>query len=388
VATNSLGTTTGTIRSFTTIADSATAFLVRTGTLNGAATTGPVLTGSSIYLAARTSTTASGVFSKFEWDLDGDGTFEIDGGLNGLYTTSFMNDGVKSVAVRVTGLGGLTNTKSLTIDVRKSPPAGETGVSMLDGAAFTNTKSVKINLVWPSFATEARISNDGGFDASKTRTVSLANLVEWELDDSVKGIFTKIVYVRFNGSGIDTNRTYSDDIILDTNAPVLESSTVILGAGKVDLSLKATDDITGVDKVEIKNGTTTVTKDYKTKISVSEKELGLSVSSSGVRKLGVSSIQIRISDNAGNWSAYKNLSFPTVTTKKAVTAKSIAAYAKLKVLSTSKVSLKVVSSSKKFCKVTGTTLRGLRAGSCKVTVTVTPKKGRATSKTVTLKVTK
>ena len=66
----------------------------------------------------------------------------------------------------------------------------------------------------------------------------------------------------------------------------------------------------------------------------------------------------------------------------------MATYAKLKVLSTSKVSLKVVTSYAKYCKVSGTTLEGLKAGSCKVTVTVTPKKGRATSKTITLKVTK
>jgi hypothetical protein len=77
-----------------------------------------------------------------------------------------------------------------------------------------------------------------------------------------------------------------------------------------------------------------------------------------------------------------------MTTSKSATAKSIAAYAKLNVLSTSKVKLKVVASSAKFCRVSGTTLKGLKAGSCKVTVTVTPKKGRATSKTVTLKVTK
>jgi hypothetical protein len=79
---------------------------------------------------------------------------------------------------------------------------------------------------------------------------------------------------------------------------------------------------------------------------------------------------------------------PKMTTSKSATAKSIATYAKLKVLSTSKVKLKVVTSSAKFCRVSGTTLKGLKAGSCKVTVTVTPKKGRATSKTVTLKVSK
>ena len=79
---------------------------------------------------------------------------------------------------------------------------------------------------------------------------------------------------------------------------------------------------------------------------------------------------------------------PKVTMSKSTTAKSIASYAKIKVLSTSKVSLKVVPSYAKYCKVSGTTLKGVKAGSCKVTVTVTPKKGRATSKTVTLKVSK
>ena len=77
-----------------------------------------------------------------------------------------------------------------------------------------------------------------------------------------------------------------------------------------------------------------------------------------------------------------------VLISKSLTAKSIATYAKLKVASTSKVSLRVLPISAKFCKVSGSSLKGLKAGSCKVTVTVTPKKGNKTSKTITLKVTK
>ena len=77
-----------------------------------------------------------------------------------------------------------------------------------------------------------------------------------------------------------------------------------------------------------------------------------------------------------------------ISIRKPVTNKSLAVYAKIKVIATSKVSVKVVRSSSKFCKVSGTTLKGLKTGSCKVTVTVTPKKGKATWKTVTLKVTK
>jgi hypothetical protein len=388
---------------FTATTDSASAGIARTSSLAGAVTTGPVLTGTSVYLSSASSTSTSSKFSKFEWDLDGNGTYEVDGGTTNTRSTSFTTSGSKTVGVRVTSRGGSTSTATTTIDVRKSPPSGEAGVSIIDGASYTNTKAVQLNLVWPEYATEARISNDGGFAASKTQTKDLAASIDWELDDSVKGIYTKVVYVRFNGV-TDTTKTYSDDIILDTTAPTIETSSAAVVSSSVDVSLKATDDITGVDKVELKNGSSTVTKDYAANLSVPMKDLGLTVSSASVRKLATSSIEIRVSDKAGNWSAYKTLSVsgtvttptvttptvttPTVTTKKAATAKSIATYAKLVVLSTSKVSLKVVSSYAKYCKVSGTTLKGVKAGTCKVTVTVTPKKGKATSKSVTLKVTK
>ncbi len=77
---------------------------------------------------------------------------------------------------------------------------------------------------------------------------------------------------------------------------------------------------------------------------------------------------------------------PRVTMSKAASVRSIALYAKLNASPTSKITLKVVSRSAKYCKVSGSTLKGLKTGSCKVTVIVTPKKGRATSKTLTLKV--
>ena len=282
---------------------------------------------------------------------------------------------------------------SRTFAILPSPPSGETGISINSGAAYTNTKSVTLNLVWPEFATEARISNDGGFASSTTSTVQLASSVSWNLDDSVKGVYTKVVYVRFSGVG-DQSKSYTDDIILDTTAPAVESPLAAATSGSIEISLKATDDISGVDKVEVKNGSTTVTKDYGSKVSVTEKELGLAVSTSSVRKSNSSSVEVRVSDRAGNWTSYQTLaikravSAPKVKVSKSTSAKSIAAYAKLVVLSTSKVSLKVVSGYSKFCKVSGTSLKGLKAGTCKVAVTVKPKKGGAKAKTVTLKVTK
>ena len=68
------------------------------------------------------------------------------------------------------------------------------------------------------------------------------------------------------------------------------------------------------------------------------------------------------------------------------TAKSLAAQAKLPILKGSTVSMKVFASSAKYCKARGSTIKGLKVGTCKVTVTVKPKKGPSRSKTMTLKV--
>ena len=287
---------------------------------------------------------------------------------------------------------------SQTFTILPSPPAGEVGVSIRNGDSYSNSKQVTLNLVWPAYATAARISNDGGFAASKTETKELAASIDWELDDSVKGVYTKVVYVRFNGVA-DSTKTYSDDIILDTTAPTIDSSTVSVAPSSIKLVVKATDDITGVDKIELTSGSTTVTEDYSTSLLVPVKDLGLAVSTASVKKFGTTSVAIRVSDKAGNWSPLQSLKLPSsvttakvtmpkLTKSKSATAKSIAIYAKLKVLSTSKVSLKVARTSAKYCKVVETKLKGLKVGSCKVKVTVTPKKGPAKFKTVTVRVTK
>jgi YVTN family beta-propeller protein len=287
---------------------------------------------------------------------------------------------------------------SKTFTILPSPPAGETGVSIKNGDSYTNSKQVSLNLTWPEYATAVRVSNDGGFGTSKTLTKDLAASIDWELDDSVKGIYTKVVYVRFNGVA-DTTKTYSDDIILDTSAPIIKTASAAVASSSVRLSLKATDDITGVSKVQIRNDTKTVTKNYASKISVPLTNLSLSASSIGVQKLATATVKIRVSDNAGNWTGWQTITVagvtnarvatsPAVSMSKSATAKSIAAFAKISVPSTSKVSLKVVPSYTKYCTVSGTTLRGIKTGPCKVTVIVTPKKGKATTKIVTLQVAK
>ena len=80
------------------------------------------------------------------------------------------------------------------------------------------------------------------------------------------------------------------------------------------------------------------------------------------------------------------VSQPVVSATKAATAASLAKYAKVNVPAGAKVTVKVLSSSSKYCKLVGSSVKGIKKGLCKVTLTVMPKKGSVVTKTVVLKV--
>jgi len=198
------------------------------------------------------------------------------------------------------------------VEVRETPPTGETGVSINVGEAFTNSKQVDLDLIWPAYATSARVSNDGGFAANQTQTVGLQQRVSWGLDDSVEGQNTKVVYVRFNGSGIDNTKTYSDDIILDTQPPEivtasatqagasaasrLESSRLAAKKVKYRVKVRARDKLTGVRTLQL--GATKSPARART-ISYHTRTL-LSLPKS-------SKLYLRAQDGAGNWTKWRAL---------------------------------------------------------------------------------
>ena len=121
-----------------------------------------------------------------------------------------------------------------------------------------------------------------------------------------------------------------------------------------------------------------------------------SVSSSGVRRFATPAIvrmnysikSLGVVSNSSATSGATTAKAPALRVSRSASGKSIASYAKLTVASTSKISLRVASSSSKICKVVGTSVKGLKTGTCKVTVSVKPKRGSTKSKTVSLKVAK
>jgi PKD repeat protein len=83
-----------------------------------------LLIGQQLSLDASASTDDNGI-AKFEWDLDGDGTYET-GPASSKQATSFTTLGSHTVRVRVTDIYGAASTASVTVLVHRAPTASFT----------------------------------------------------------------------------------------------------------------------------------------------------------------------------------------------------------------------------------------------------------------------
>lgn len=174
-------------------------------------------------------------------------------------------------------------------------PDQEIGVTINAGQNFTNKNSVKLNLVWPDGATSARISNDGGFSSTGTRTSGLDLEIPWVLSSGSSSKSTKIVYVRFSGSGIDQTRTYSDDIELDVIAPRISSVQASSVSGATKLKIRATDNRSKISKV--------IVNSRKSDAGQTVLSYASTVTVKGSKK----NLWIRVQDGAGNLSGWRKI---------------------------------------------------------------------------------
>ncbi len=267
------------------------------------------LTGRQVTFRADASVRIGSV-TGYEWDLDGDGSFERDGGSSATLTTSFAAAGGRTVSVKVTATGGKTAVASINIEALLAPPSGEPGVSINDAAQFTNDPNVLLWPVWPAGATAMRVSNDGGFRGAQT--LALGETAPWALVSSGEERLPKTVYLRFSGSGIDEARTYQDDIILDQTRPKIVSATAMAAGARasemraemakrkktrartVRVRIKATDALSGVGKMQV--------TDSKQKPGAVR---GYAVSAT--LRTTKKAIFVRAQDRAGNWSAWRSV---------------------------------------------------------------------------------
>jgi hypothetical protein len=145
------------------------------------------------------------------------------------------------------------------------------GVSINNGAAYTRTPHVRLIVRAPDGATQLRISNDDGFSSWVTRPVKRGEVYPYVLPAAEGEPSTRTVYVRFDGPGLDPDRTVTDDIVLDQTRPVVRSARFLGHArARVRIALRARDDASGVKSAQFarNRGEPWTPVSYRTRMSL------------------------------------------------------------------------------------------------------------------------
>jgi hypothetical protein len=236
----------------------------------------------------------------------------------------------------IPGSSAVTTTTATTAPPQPIYDMTPESVSINEGDEFVSNTKVKISIVGPGMwkgtmgaATRAELSNDGGFKSSSFfDLVNSRGVIDWTLQASRDGTFTKIVYVRFwncYGAPAFGSSTLTDDIILDTTKPTIVGVGAVADSGRSGVAISAvrssaaskgaarvtvrgSDSISGVGAIEFRASP----RGSTTKVIVSGGGGSVSARARPVAKsikvsLAVKRFQVRLVDRAGNASGWKTV---------------------------------------------------------------------------------
>jgi hypothetical protein len=253
----------------------------------------PVLVGNPVAIDASGSRDAGGPIEDYQWDLDGDGVFEIDSRARPFLSRSFPVAGVVHITVRVTDGVGRSATTTKTLRVNDPPGAPRLyGVSVNQGALFTNSRDVTLNLSYPGSTTGVVLSNDGGFITAMALDPSPR--MRWRLASSGPERLPKTVYVRFLAGPFVTD-SFSDDIVLDETDPAVVSVTARASGRRRAVKVRARDNVSGVTAIQVSVG------------ARASRERFRPFTRTPTLVRGKGKIWVRVRDGAGNMSAWRSV---------------------------------------------------------------------------------
>jgi hypothetical protein len=142
----------------------------------------------------------------------------------------------------------ITPTPSPTPSPTPTPQPTTFGITINDGALFTNNPLVTVRL-WGPNVTQMRLSNDGGFVDSTWQSYRLTTT--WALSVTHSSPMPRLVYIQFRDGSGDVYGTYFDDIIYDDVAPTGEVHAWAIDETTTEVRLPAHDDVSGVAEMRI-----------------------------------------------------------------------------------------------------------------------------------------
>jgi hypothetical protein len=340
--------------------------------------------------------------STFAWNMYHGFPFTSLTSGTGTKSHSYNTTGSYTIQLRVRNSMGVDDLETRTVYVSEPPTSSTPSLGLESGIQYTNRLSETLSIVWPRYA-NSMLLDDG---VNPFNSSSVAGSPVWDFAWTATSGETRVVTVTFyDGSGAQVGSVLSQTVTYDIDTPLLNSATATRTDGALSFSLSATDQHSGVSKVEISNGSTTVEHAYATSIASS---------------LSGSNFSVRVMDLAGNWSTSQNVlativntappapannspvnnspvadsgpapsvvtvvapvvTTPRVAAKSKTSAASVASQAGVSIPAGAKVALTVSKASKKICKVSGGRLVALTPGNCQVTVSVTPKKTKTLKK--------
>lgn len=232
-------------------------------------------------------------------DLEGDGTFESVRTHTGWFITPRFER--RDEPYLITSIWDAPNGNRI-VNQMAVYVGTMTGISVNDGAEYTNSRDVTVVITPEPGARYIALSNDGGFADASIHAVS--SEIPWRLRNDVAGQFTRVVYVRFLDGNGRVMSTLSDDIILDTTPPVVESAsasstrTAVSNARAIAVTVRvrASDNRSGVRRVQVsatRSGRGAEAMAYARRVTIDRPEGGARF--------------VRVRDGAGNWSEWKRL---------------------------------------------------------------------------------
>jgi hypothetical protein len=166
-------------------------------------------------------------------------------------------DGVRTVYGQFRDAAGNISAAISDTIVLNTFVATDYGLTINQGALFTNQTTVTLTIGAPPGTTQMQVSNDGGFAGISWEPYTSHKL--WQISQYGTHVLPRVVYIRYKDQSGTLSSTYQDDIILDVRPPRGQVNITILDDIRISatsgatLALSAEDDVSGVGWMRVSN---------------------------------------------------------------------------------------------------------------------------------------